>query len=39
VGTANFVDPTTVERVLDGIEEYMSRHDLATIDDFHELLS
>ncbi len=31
VGTANFTDPTTVTRVIDGIEAYLDRHGLAGI--------
>lgn len=38
IGTANFVDPTTVERVLKGIEAYMERHDLERPADFARLL-
>lgn len=31
IGTANFVDPTTALRVLDGIRDYMIRHRIKTI--------
>ena len=31
VGTANFVDPTLYERVLDGIASYLERHSLSDI--------
>jgi len=33
VGTANFADPTTALKVLDGIEHYLKRHDLASVRD------
>lgn len=33
VGTANFVDPTTALRVIDGIRDYMVRHGLARVAD------
>ena len=33
VGTANFVDPTSAIRVLDGIEEYCVRHEVARVRD------
>lgn len=38
IGTANFVDPATVERVLDGIEAYAQREELTTIEDFHHFV-
>jgi dihydroorotate dehydrogenase (NAD+) catalytic subunit len=31
VGTANFIDPSTSLRVIDGIEDYMKRHDMDTV--------
>ena len=31
VGTANFIDPTTPIRVIDGIEEYMARHGMEDV--------
>ena len=31
VGTANFVDPTTPLKVLDGIRDYMVRHGLSSV--------
>lgn len=33
VGTANFVDPTSTARVLDGVEEYCRRHGVARVRD------
>ena len=33
VGTANFVDPTTVDRVIDGIEAYLVRKGHSSVDD------
>jgi dihydroorotate dehydrogenase (NAD+) catalytic subunit len=33
VGTANFVDPTSTIRVLDGIEQYCARHGVARVRD------
>jgi dihydroorotate dehydrogenase (NAD+) catalytic subunit len=35
VGTANFNDPLTTIKVIDGIEEYMAKHG---ISDIHELI-
>ncbi len=35
IGTANFIDPTTSVQVVDGIQEYMSRHG---IEDVKELI-
>jgi dihydroorotate dehydrogenase (NAD+) catalytic subunit len=35
VGTANFTDPTTAIRTIDGIESYLERHRMA---DVHELI-
>jgi dihydroorotate dehydrogenase (NAD+) catalytic subunit len=35
VGTANFHDPLTTIKVIDGLEEYMTRHG---ISDIHELI-
>jgi dihydroorotate dehydrogenase (NAD+) catalytic subunit len=31
VGTANFVDPSTAPRVVDGIRQYMTRHGFANV--------
>ena len=33
VGTANFADPATPLRVIDGIRDYMARHNLARVSD------
>lgn len=33
VGTANFIDPTTPLRVIDGIAEYMERHGMERVSD------
>ena len=33
VGTANFVDPTATERVIDGLAEYCHRHGVARVSD------
>jgi dihydroorotate dehydrogenase (NAD+) catalytic subunit len=33
VGTANFVDPFIWSKLLDGMREYMERHNLARISD------
>jgi dihydroorotate dehydrogenase (NAD+) catalytic subunit len=33
VGTANFVDPFIWTKLLDGIREYMQRHDVARVSD------
>lgn len=35
VGTANFIDPLTTVKIIDGIEEYCTRHG---IDDINELI-
>lgn len=33
IGTANFMDPTTPVKVLEGIEAYMNRHSIQRISD------
>ena len=33
IGTANFIDPTTPVKVLEGIEEYMKRHSITQVSD------
>jgi dihydroorotate dehydrogenase (NAD+) catalytic subunit len=33
VGTANFIDPTTPVKVLEGIEDYMIKHKITQISD------
>jgi len=33
VGTANFVDPCATLDIIDGIEEYLKRHDIADVND------
>ena len=33
VGTANFIDPTTPFKVIDGIAEYMKKHNFATVEE------
>ena len=33
VGTANFVDPFIWPKLLDGITDYMQRHDIARVAD------
>jgi dihydroorotate dehydrogenase (NAD+) catalytic subunit len=38
IGTANFVDPSTVTTVLDGIKAYCQREKLSCIKDFHAFL-
>lgn len=38
VGTATFHDPTTVLRVIDGIEQYMIRHNLESLSQFRGTL-
>lgn len=38
IGTANFVDPSTVVRVIHGINEYAERENIDTISQFHGLL-
>jgi len=35
IGTANFIDPTTTVKVIDGINKYCIRHN---IEDIHELI-
>jgi dihydroorotate dehydrogenase (NAD+) catalytic subunit len=35
VGTANFVDPTTPEKVLEGIREFLQKEGLVRISDLH----
>lgn len=33
VGTANFIDPVVTIKILDGIQEYMNRHNIIDIND------
>ena len=33
IGTANFIDPSVSEKVVDGIQEYLERHGLASVQD------
>ena len=33
VGTANFVDPTVTEKIVDGLEDYCNRHGIKDIND------
>ena len=33
IGTANFIDPAISEKVVDGIEDYLSRHGFASVQD------
>ncbi len=33
IGTANFVDPRVTEKVIDGIENYLKRHDFEDVND------
>ncbi len=33
IGTANFIDPAVSEKVVDGIEEYLTRHGFNSVED------
>jgi dihydroorotate dehydrogenase (NAD+) catalytic subunit len=33
IGTANFIDPTTALKVVDGINEYLERHGYSSVND------
>lgn len=33
IGTANFIDPSISEKVIDGIQDYLNRHGLASVQD------
>ena len=33
IGTANFIDPSISEKVVDGIEEYLTRHGFNSVED------
>lgn len=33
IGTANFIDPSISEKVIDGIEEYLNRHGFTSVQD------
>ena len=33
IGTANFIDPSISEKVIDGIEEYLNRHGFASVQE------
>lgn len=38
IGTANFVDPQTTVKVIDGIADYMTRHGIADIDSIRGII-
>lgn len=38
IGTANFLDPTTCIKVIDGIEEYCTRHGVADISELRGII-
>lgn len=38
IGTANFLDPTTCVKVIDGIEEYCTRHGVADISELRGII-
>lgn len=38
IGTANFLDPTTCVKVIDGIEEYCTRHGVADISELRGIV-
>jgi len=33
IGTANFVDPTVSVKVVDGIADYLQRHDMKSVNE------
>ena len=33
VGTANFIDPLATVKIIDGIDEYLNRHKISSIND------
>ena len=33
VGTANFIDPAATIKILEGIEDYMKRHQISDVND------
>ena len=33
IGTANFIDPTVTRKVIEGIQEYLDRHNIVDIHD------
>jgi len=33
IGTANFIDPTVTIKVIDGINEYLDRHNFKSVTD------
>jgi dihydroorotate dehydrogenase (NAD+) catalytic subunit len=33
IGTANFIDPSISEKVIDGIEDYLNRHGFVSVQD------
>jgi len=33
IGTANFIDPTVTIKVIDGINEYLDRHNFQSVTD------
>lgn len=38
IGTANFLDPTTCIKVIDGVEEYCTRHSVADISELRGIV-
>lgn len=38
VGTANFVDPTVTIKIIKGIDDYMQRHNISTIEELKSAL-
>jgi len=38
IGTANFLDPTTCIKVINGIEEYCTRHGVADISELRGIV-
>ena len=33
IGTANFIDPAITMKIVDGIEDYMNRHGVSSVND------
>lgn len=38
IGTANFIDPTTTVKVIDGLEDYCRRHDVSDINSLRGII-
>lgn len=38
IGTANFIDPAVTVKIIDGINEYLTRHDISSVSDIRGII-